>query len=174
MNVRHVKRLLLLLGSATVLFGCVSARYQNSSGYISAPSSPTQTPSETRNTECETLNFRFLTIADYADTSKSRRVNVFLEDKSFTVEILRRLLLFMSRKYSDLPTLVVEVNTDWSQIEVASDCPGTGLSGRNTGVVSKDGHNSALLYRRDGMLYFKYTMDPKSPKMTTVTVEPDK
>ncbi len=174
MKVRQLKRVLIWLGSATVLLGCVSAQYQNSNEHISTPPDPTQTPSDIRNTDCETLKFRFVTIADNADTTKSRRVDVFLEDKSFTVDNLKGLLLFMSRKYNDTPSLLVEVNTDWSQIEFPSDCPGTGISGRGPNGVSRDGHNYALLYRRDGTLYFNYTADAKSPKLTTVKVESNK
>lgn len=118
-----------------------------------------RTTTENKPSDCVRMDFRYLITADYQITPNTRRIKVFLDEKAFTEENLKKLFRYLSDKNpdpNDSPNnLTVVVNTDWKQLDFPSDCPPIATSGGNSGTDAYDYH-WARFYRREGKESFVY------------------
>lgn len=108
---------------------------------------PLSNPS--RETEdCVTLDFHYLISADEMHTQKIRNIEVFMDEKAFNRENLRKLFKYLSRKYSSPKHLTIDVKTNWNQLLLSTDCPPGGLSEQRQKLDKYD-YYRAKFYRRD-------------------------
>lgn len=120
--------------------------------------------------DCKTFQFRYLITENVLYTEKVRHVEVFLDDNAFSEENLKALFLYLSKQFPQPTHLTIVVNTDWKQIHLSSDCPGTGMSSRPSEWKNFDYHG-ATFYRRDATLYFTYNPDLKTKEEKIVSLK---
>ncbi|MBK8813475.1 MAG: hypothetical protein IPN69_22490 [Acidobacteria bacterium] len=130
-----------------------------------------QTPSTLDGTStCFPVNFRYLIVKDTMLSGRSREVELFQERKSFNRDNLQQLFVHLSKQYPEPVNLTVEVKTDWSQISIPTECPGTGRSNVDVLKGELDGID-ARFYRRGGNEYFKYVESSDSTEVRTVLIK---
>jgi hypothetical protein len=118
--------------------------------------------------DCVSMDFRFIELKDLAySTSTLKHVEVFLDEKSFSEENLKLLLDYLSKEHAAWKYLVVEVKTNWAQIQPFSDCPGTGTSNMPEPPDKYD-YYQAVMYRSGENQFFNYYPKLKSQEIKTV------
>lgn len=117
---------------------------------------------------CDTAPFRYVVTNDWRKSSKVREIEVFMNPADFEPEKLKQLFQYLSRKYTEPEFLQIKVKTDWSQVQVPTDCPGSGASG-DVFEKNYDFHR-AEFFRRGENVYFYYTTELKTEKMEKVVI----
>lgn len=120
--------------------------------------------------DCITMEFRYLIIENVTQSSNFRRIEVFMNNQAFSVGNLKKLFSHLSNKYPDPKYLTIVVKTDWSQIQLPTDCPGTGSTNITQRADEFDFHR-AIYYRRGENIYFRYSTMLKVQEMETVVLQ---
>jgi hypothetical protein len=121
--------------------------------------------------ECFTIPFHFILIRDADYSSNVKDVEVFLDETAFNEQNLKNLFLHLSNRYPQPAMLLIHVKTDWKQLPLPSDCPGTGASNLPLDPDRNDSYKA--FYRRstvDGTEYFKYNPELNSDDYRTVII----
>ena len=108
------------------------------------------------NDECVTFKFHYLETQNVLYSSQVRHIEIFLDEKAFSEENLKTLFEYISKKNPEPQHLIVEVNTNWAQLDFPSDCPGTGSSNMPTRPDEYD-YLQAIYHRMPKVEYFKYS-----------------
>lgn len=92
-----------------------------------------------------------------------------MEARDFSLENLQHLFKHISKDYPLSENLNILVHTDWSQLGLPSDCPGTGMSG---GFIIKEDYDfhQARFQRRGKTAYFYYSKELKTPDLERVDI----
>ena len=106
------------------------------------------------------LRFRYLVAHNSLFSSKSRHIEIFLDDRAFNAENLKLLFSCLSRKYPEPTNLTVIVKTHWNQFPFHR--PGEGSSEMPQAPDEYD-YNQAKFFRRGETEYFEYSAKLKSP-----------
>jgi hypothetical protein len=86
-------------------------------------------PTSTKKTEdCLTMDFHYLLTENQLYSSEVRHIEVFLDETAFSEENLKKLFKYLSYKNPEPKHLIIEVKTNWKQLDYPSDCPGIGAS----------------------------------------------
>ena len=126
--------------------------------------------------DCEIMKFRFLITQDYQAGSVIHHTEVFLDERAFSEENLKKLFSKISEKYSEATFLIVIVNTNWEQISMPiypEDCPGIGISEQN-GKPERYEYHTAKYYRRDANEFFTYNPALKTADFKDVILKGEK
>jgi hypothetical protein len=117
------------------------------------------------------MDFHYLIVADEQRSSVVRHVEVFLDEKAFSEENLKKLFAHLSPKYP-ATRLIIEVFTDWNQLPLPSDCPGAGTSNMPDRPDLYDYHQ-AIYYNLPEREYFRYNPTKKihSSEFKTVVLK---
>lgn len=119
---------------------------------------------------CVKMKFRYIITENTIQSSNFRKIEVFLDEKEFSVENLKELFSYLSSKYPEPKYLTVLVKTNWAQLQFPSDCPGIGRSNVPVKPDEFDYHQ-AIYYRRGGNEYFRYSVILKSDKLETYVIK---
>ncbi|HMU34436.1 MAG: hypothetical protein JSS77_11880 [Acidobacteria bacterium] len=120
--------------------------------------------------ECITMPFHYVLVDNWEKSSTVREIEIFMDDKAFTLENLKMLFAYFSDRFPEPKLLIVRVKTDWSQLNLPSDCPGAGSGGSNIAKVENFDHHRADYYRRGNDVYFYYTTKLKTETMEKVVL----
>jgi len=130
-----------------------------------------------RTDDCITMDFHYPITSDNQASPNTRQIEVFLDEKGFSEENLKKLFRYLSDKNPDPNNspnnLILKVNTDWKQLGFPSDCPGVGVSGGITGTDVNDYH-WARFYRREEKEFFTYNPTKKVWKNKDVLMKGNK
>ena len=119
--------------------------------------------------DCFTMPFRYVVVYNKQGSSKLRQKLVFMDPKDYSPENLKILFLHLSKDQPTTENLSILVKTDWSQLDLPSDCPGSGIEGSSLSPETNDFHR-AVFYRRGGSSYFYYTKELGTEKMEKVVI----
>jgi len=120
--------------------------------------------------ECITMPFHYVLADNWEKSSNVREIEVFMDDKAFSLENLKMLFAYLSDRFPEPKHLNVRIKTDWSQLNLPSDCPGSGSGGSNIAKVESFDYHRADYYRRGDDVYFYYTTQLKTEKMEKVVL----
>lgn len=122
---------------------------------------------------CETIPFHFVIIRNDLQSETVRKIDVFLDSNAYSVANLTTLFSYLSNKYPEPMYLTIGVHTDWSQLDLPTDCPGSG-SGGGTQVQERpyeyDFHR-AIFYRRGENIFYRYSSQLKTDKLETIVIK---
>lgn len=119
--------------------------------------------------DCFTMPFRYVVVYDTQGSSKLRQVGIFMNPKDFSPENLVLLFTHLSKAHPGTENLNIFVNTDWSQLDLPSNCPGSGFEGGASGHEIHKFHRSDF-YRCGQNSYFYYTKELQTEKMEKVVM----
>lgn len=164
---RKIPLTLLLL----FLFGaCASVSSESENIKLDSKEIATTSTSEKMSSDCVTMNFHYLVTLNYLATPKARYIEVFLEEKAFSEENLKTLFTYISEKYPDPEYLTVKLQTNWNQLSLPSDCPGSGISNMPDRPDKYD-YYQAVFHRRGDQKYFRYNPTLKTSKFKEVVMK---
>lgn len=120
--------------------------------------------------DCVTMKFRYIVTENTIQSSNFRKIEVFLDEREFTVENFKELFSYLSNKYPDPKYLTVLVKTNWEQLQFPSDCPGVGISNVPRRPDEYDYHQ-AIYFRRGKNEYFRYSTKLKTEELETIVIK---
>lgn len=144
-----MKKIPLVLTLAIAFVSCPSFKSEETLGSETSEKSNTQT-------FCTTFNFRYLQTQNVMYSPVVRHIEVFLDEKAFSEGNLQSLFAYISKQNPDPIHLTVVVKTNWAQLDLASDCPGQGVSGQPSDPHEYD-YLQATYYRHKQVEYFRYS-----------------
>lgn len=121
----------------------------------------TKIQAQEKNHHCDVINFHYLIVRNYMMTEKVRRIEVFLDVKSFSEENLKILFAYLSEKNPMPDHLTIIVHTDWSQILIPSDCPAMLISEQPDEPNRYDYHRAVFARRKKERVIEYFTYNPK-------------
>ncbi|MGD9588305.1 MAG: hypothetical protein AB7Q37_05535 [Pyrinomonadaceae bacterium] len=126
--------------------------------------------------DCVRFDFQYLIVSDEQMSPNTRKIEVFMDEKAFNENNLRKLFRHLSDTHPDpnkLPNnLLLYVYTDWKQLGTYSDCPVIAMSGGDGGRDAYD-YYWARFRRREGREYFRYNPIKKVWNDKTVILKGD-
>ena len=121
---------------------------------------------------CEPNPFHFVIVRNDVQSENMRRIEIFMEATAYSVDNLKILFTRISDKYPEPKYLTIIVYTDWSQLDLPSDCPGTGIGG---GQPRERPHelefHHARYARRGPNIYFYYSVDLGTEMLETYVIQ---
>lgn len=120
--------------------------------------------------ECTTMPFHYLIVRDWLKSPAVRELEVFMNAKEFSAQNIGSLFSHLSEKFPEPDRLTIHVRTDWSQLDLPSDCPGIGAEGGSELISENYDFHRAVYYRRGEDVYFYYTSELKTEKMEKVVL----
>lgn len=107
--------------------------------------------------DCVDNDVRFIIVSNEMRSSKTRHIQVFLDDKDFSLSNLQKLFSKLSSDFPEPKYLSIVVQTDWSQLSLSTDCPGSGISGNDSGRLyffhtarfNRDSKRRTIHYTKD-------------------------
>ncbi len=125
--------------------------------------------------ECQTIDFHYLILSNLKQSNTIRKIDIFLDQNSYTEENLKKLFDYISSKNPEPSSLIIIVNTDWKQLPFPSDCPPSGFSGEileeKAVSASPLAFHFAKFYRVGKNAYFYYNPVLKSIDVKTVVMK---
>ncbi len=120
---------------------------------------------------CVTLPFRFVVVRDTLKSANLRDIEILLDSKAYSVENLKILFSYLSEKNVEPQYLTITVYTEWSQLELPSDCPGSGHSGNHPSQQHKLDFHHAKYFRRGDNVFFRYSSALGTEKLETFVIK---
>jgi hypothetical protein len=98
--------------------------------------------------KCVTFDFRYLVLENELRSPTVRHIEIFLDDRAFSETNLKTLFEYLSKTNPDPKLLTIQVYSNWEQVPIPSDCPGTGRSNMPDKPDKYD-YYQAIYYRND-------------------------
>lgn len=127
-----------------------------------------------KNKDWRTAEFRYLIYENNLDDTDpgipSREVAVLLDEKAFSVDNLRKLLVLVSRRFPNPESLDIWIETNLLQIPTPEEKDG-GLSSERGLDPHREKHPRALLTRRKDSELIRYTPGPPYLNMEKIVLK---
>ena len=80
------------------------------------------------------LGFKYLILYESVDRDsgdpKARQLVIFLDERAYSKENLRKLFIYISNRYPAPENMFVSLETSWDRVRASNDfCPGSAISG---------------------------------------------
>lgn len=121
--------------------------------------------------DCESLtNMSFLIVSNELRSDNLRHIQIFMINVDFSLENLKKLFSNLSNRFRSPKYLTIVVYTDWSQLDLPTDCERIGSSKKNV-----NGDKNEFLWgvfnRHEQKKTIRYTKTANADHLETVIVE---
>lgn len=127
------------------------------------------TPEPNISPACQDRKTRYLIVSNELWSTHTRHIQVFLDERDFSISALQTLFSNLSDEFPEPKYLAIVVKTDWSQLDLPTDCSGSGSSGKDNNTFYP--YLSARFNRDGKKKTIRYTKAKNVDRLETIELE---